>query len=47
MESDVYPVHSKKLVFRFQAARKDLKSCFLVCWRRNEAPEKNRRIPMR
>jgi cyclomaltodextrinase / maltogenic alpha-amylase / neopullulanase len=47
VESFVYSVSSEKLIFRFQAARKDLKSCVLVCWRRYEPPEKVHRIPMR
>ena len=47
VESFIYPVSSEKLIFRFQAARKDLKSCVLVCWRRYEPPEKVHRIPMR
>ncbi len=47
VEEFVYPIRSKELVFRFQAAKKDLKSCFLVFWRRYEVPRKIRRIPMR
>ena len=47
VESFVYPIRSNELVFRFQAASKDLKSCFLVFWRRYESPEKSRRIPMK
>ena len=47
VESYVYPAGSKELVFRFQAAGKDLKSCSLVFWRRYETPRKIRRIPLK
>jgi cyclomaltodextrinase / maltogenic alpha-amylase / neopullulanase len=47
IEDFVYPTASNKLIFRFQAARKDIKNCTLVCWRRYENFPKFKRIPMR
>jgi Glycosidases len=45
-EEFIYPESEKQLVFRFRAARKDLRTCTLVYWRRYESIGKAKRIPM-
>ena len=45
-EEFVYPVNAKRLLFRFQGAKGDLKTCALIFWRRGENPSDRRRAEM-
>lgn len=45
-EEFVYPVDTKRLSFRFQGARGDLKTCTLVFWRRDAEPSGRQRAAM-